>query len=363
MEEKIFLKKIKNEVPGYLSKLYVDNGFFAYSLGNDIYPSELQWGLGNSVYAIKALTFVKADGFLEKNKGRLIERINLFAKTGGKYSDPLVARKIFWRIKLAALKNWSFANFWAEKTIMAETRQAIVALQLLGANPTEPYINMPYNQSSLDKYIKSLHWNDAWAATSHINHEVFFLKLNSDMFSYKNDISPLLLEQCFRFFDSIQQENGMWCTVDVSTKQKVNAAMKVISAYNLMDNRKIPKADKIVDFVLNSISEEYYFDACDNLNAMFVLYYAFMATECNYREEDVKSFVLASIRRWQKYFFDNNGGFSFVPNDQARRYYGFTTTRPFWGPDVHGTMLFTWACSFAANILSEKDMFNPDIIN
>jgi hypothetical protein len=97
---------------------------------------------------------------------------------------------------------------------------------------------------------------------------------------------------------------------------------------------------------------------------MHVLRYCLERLGGGYRREDVEAFCTASLEIYRRaYLRDPPGGFSFVPDDAPRTFYGMTVTRRHRGPDVHGTMLFTWAVALAARLLGLRTQDFRDIPN
>lgn len=361
-----FIQTAKQSIPSFLERLYRGEGFFSYTLDSDLYSPQQNWGLANTVFATKIYFILRySDSLDQQRKSEMTNFIRRFQKTEGVFFDSLVHKKTCFRNKLAAIKNLNFSNFFGQKTVMAESRQATVALILLGQKPDRPFLNLPYTQRSIVNFFKNLNWRNIWGASSHIGHLMFFYRINAKLFNFKKEASEELIKCCLDKIDALQnKDDGMWYKVNVSPKQKINAAMKIISAFNIIDKKDIPNTEKIIDFVLG-FKENYYYDACDNLNAMFVLKYAFDSLERNYRNKDVRLYCERSIDRFKRYFFNESeyGGFSFLPNDGPRRYYGMKVTGRFSGPDIHGTMLFTWAVSLAAAILNINKESFQEIIN
>jgi len=359
------VSKIKLRVPALLNSLYQEHGFFSWSLNHDLYSHSIKWGLANTVFAIKLYYLLgELTNIPKQQKDDIFTFIKSFQHADGSFNDPLIYNKTSLLNKLVAIKHLNFSDFFNHKTIMAETRQAMVALLLLHKKPDKPYQGIPYSRKNLVKYIKGLHWENAWAAASHVSHEVFFLKMNAQLFAYENHKSKSLIKYCLEAIEKIQHHtDGMWYVTHTSTKQKVNAAMKMITTCNLLEDPTIPYADKIIDFVLASEKENYYCDGCDNLNAIFVLKYAFDSCEKNYRVNDVRTFSERSLNRIEKYFFEKEGGFSFLSSPFARKLYGLQITHPFKGADIHGTFLLTWAVALATDLLEMDVGLKSNIIN
>jgi hypothetical protein len=357
------ISKVSCSSLSFLEKLYRGDGFFSYSLSSDLYPKSKNWGLANTVFAVKLYFILKSlDKIDSKRKKDMIRFINRFKRKNGVYSDPLLWRKTWLYNKLTAVKNLNFSNFWGKKTVIAESRQAIVALNLLGAAITEPFTLIPYTKEEVSRYLDKLNWRNIWSAASHLGHLLFFYKTNRDL-GFRPEESDNLITYCLEQIDVLQQNcDGLWYKSEVSAKQKVNAAMKIISAFNIVDRKMIPYAEKIIDFML-SVKDNYYYDGCDNLNSMFVLKYVFDSAGRNYRVKDIEDFCSKSLKRYEKYFYPEEEGFSFLPDNKARKYYGMQITKKFYGADLHGTLMFTWAISLIASITGIcKDRFQ-DIIN
>ncbi len=360
-----WLFELKTEILPFLEQLKSSKrrGFFRYSLMNDIYSDDIKWGLGNTVFAVKTYFILNSLKEMTENEiNSIVNFIRGFQTKGGAISDSLITKRTALRNKIASIKNFNFSNFFGQKTIIAETRQAIVALMLLGKTPYTPFLYIPYNQRAIANYFKYLNWRNIWAAASHINHLIFFYTINSKYFNFKKRESEELIRYCLDRICMLQDKNeGIWFKFDTNPRQKVNAAMKIISAFNII-KKNIEKADRIIDFILD-VPEEYYYDGCDNLNAIFVLKYAFDSTDKSYRSKDVYSYCHRSLQRYKNYFFHREGGFSFYPHAAPRRYYGLKVTNKFLGPDIHGTMLFTWALSLIASILDINKQNFQEVIN
>ena len=155
-------------------------------------------------------------------------------------------------------------------------------------------------------------------------------------------------------------KTGLWGLDTYTPQQLINGGMKIISALNLT-KKKIKYPEQIMDYIF---SHKYtYYDACDHLNALFVLRYAYEATQKTYRKDDMEKFCRQFISRAEKHFFVREGGFSFLAGKYPRRYYGMKVTDKFSGADIHGTMLFTWGVSLVSKIIGYKEGYFQEIIN
>ena len=357
--------KVKENTLSFLDKLYKGKGYFSYSLNSDLYDQGKKWGLANTVFATKIYYILNSLDNLDK-KPEMVDFIQTFSGKGGIYFDPLLWTPLKkFRSHAAALKKGDFSNLiFKNKNKKPETRQAIVALWLLGDKPKEPFVALPYTIKSLKLYLLGIKYHNIWGAASYVNHLLFFYKMNADLFDYKTEQAQVLKDYCLKTIDDWQNpQDGLWYRGEVSVKQKINGAMKIISAFNIIGRKNIDYAEKIIDFML-AVKDDYYYDGCDNLNAMYVLRYVFDSLGKNYRCQEVNEFCRAALSRYEKYFYPQEKGFSFIPGSKPRKYYGREVTKSFPGADLHGTMMFTWATALIADITGVgQEQFKADIIN
>ncbi|MBN2483472.1 MAG: hypothetical protein JXD21_04650 [Candidatus Omnitrophica bacterium] len=351
----------------FLDKVYQGDGFFAYSLEYDRYSKDSNWwGLANTVFAVKTYHILRSLTSLdEQRKKDIVDFMQSFHRGGGVYSDKLVCRETRLYNKLAAIKHFNFSNFFGQKTVIAETRQAVAALFISGSRPVEMFDDIPYTVRDVDKYFNSLNWRNIWGAASHVGHLVFFYKMNADLFGHNKGLNQELIAYCLHKLTILQNpKDGLWYKQEVSAKQKINAAMKIISAFNIADKKDIPYAEKIIDFML-SLKDDYYRngDGCDNLNSMFVMKYALDSAGPNYKENNVHDFCWNALDRYKTYAYPEEGGFTFLRNAGPRKWYGMEITKKFSGPDIQGTFMFTWAISLAAFLLKINWEEFQEIIN
>ncbi len=174
-----WLFELKEKVPQFLKNLKGKrkSGFFHYSLSGDLYDENIKWGLGNTVFAVKiyyTLNLLNQLPF-EKRKA-IVNFIKSFQKKDGTIYDSLVKRRATLRNLLSSFKNFNFNNALGQQTIIAETRQAISVLKLLGEKPNISYQKFPKTKKEIEKYLSKLNWKKPWGAGSHFSHLIFFFK-------------------------------------------------------------------------------------------------------------------------------------------------------------------------------------------
>lgn len=337
---------LKEKVAQFLEKLRgkKNPGFFHYSLTGDLYDENIKWGLGNTVFATKIYyTLNLLDELSQRDKNDMASFIESFQRTDNTIYDSLVKRKAFLREKLSAIKRLDFNNFFHQQTIRAETRQAISGLKLLGEKPNIPHQKLSKTEKEIEKYLNNLDWSMPWGAGSHFSHLIFFLK-NSDL-ENRND----LINFSINWVNKLQNlEDGTWYRGKPSLQQKINGAMKVITALKVADRIDFKYPEKLIDLCLSAKNDE---QACDNFNIVYVLHYANEVTNRNYRIGEIRDFALERLKIYQNYYFPEIGGFSFCPQKANIRYYGAKITKGLNEPDIHGTCMFLWGISIISQIL------------
>jgi len=346
MENISWLFELKEKVPQFLEKLKGKRkpGFFHYSLSGDLYDEDIKWGLGNTVFAVKiyyALNLLDQLPFEERKA--MAGFIESFQKKEGIIYDHLVKRKAALRNLLSSFKNFDFNNILGRQTIIAETRQAISALNLLGEKPNISYQKFPKTEKEIKKYLSKLNWKRPWGAGSHFSHLIFFLK-NSNV-----EDKEKLIDFAINWINKLQNpKDGSWYKGNPNLQQKINGAMKVITALKVADRMNFQYPEKLIDLCLSAKNDEH---ACDNFNIIYVFHYASKIIENNYRFEEIKKFAQERLEMYRSYYFPEIGGFSFLPKKANQIYYGAKITKGLNEPDIHGTCMFLWGISIISQIL------------
>ena len=346
MEKINWLFELKEKVPQFLEELKAKEipGFFRYSLSGDLYDENMKWGLGNTVFAVKIYcTLNLLEDLPEKEKREMTDFIKSFRQKDGSIYDPLVEKLTFWKDKFSSLKNSDFNNFFHKQTIRAETRQAISALNLLGEKTDIFYNNFPKTEKEIERYLSKLNWRKPWGAGSHFSHLAFFLK-NSNL---KN--KEKLVDFAINWVNKVQSpETGFWHKGNPNLQQKINGAMKVITALKVADRMNFQYPEKLIDLCLSAKNDKH---ACDNFNIIYVLNYANELARFQYRYQEIKNFAFKRLGIYKNYYYPEIGGFSFLPGRANIYYYGAKITKGLNEPDVHGTSMFLWGISLIAKIL------------
>lgn len=344
--------ELRDTVPIFLDKLKGNKkGFFHYSLTGDLYSEEENWGLGNVVFAVKIYyTLDMIDSLPENEISSIISFIKGFQKSDGSIYDPLICRKVSLINRLYAAKNLDFSNFWGQNTKRAETRQSFSALQLLNSRPDLPYLQIPYTREGIDKYLTSLDWGKPYGAGSHFSHLLFFLHINKEVFNTCEESTDDLIDYAITWVNKLQSpEDGSWYRGrNISLPQKINGAMKVLTGLKVANKLSFKYPEKLIDLCLLTPNLD---QACNSLDAIYVVHYADKITEDDYRYKDIQAFCYRWLKICKEHYFPDIGGFSFFKHRANQYYYGAKITKGLNEPDIHGTVLLLWGTVLISQIL------------
>jgi len=321
-------------------------GYYRYSFSGDILGPERPWGLGNAVFAAKILYML--DSLSEEDREGLSGSITSFQDSTGCISDPLIEKLSRFRRLKYAVKGADVAKLSNESVRRAETRQAFAALRCLGRKPKKPYENIPHAKEDINRYIDKLDWSNPWAAASHVSHLVFFLRNNHDMFGLYGAYIEDIIADVFEKMDTYRRSDGAWYArgKEVSMTQKVNGAMKMMTAYEASGGQTFSGPEKLIDLCLAAVSCG---NACNNFNVVCVLYHC--SRKLTHKGTEIRNYCIQKLRDYKKHYWPEYGGFSFYEKNANSIYYGAKISRGLAEPDIHGTVLFLWAVVLVLKIL------------
>jgi hypothetical protein len=337
--------ELKSQVPAFLNKLKgkTKKGFFHYSLSGDYFGEKIKWGLGNTVFFLKTIYTLELENFYQEEVSGAIKFIKSFQKKNGLICDPLVNLLAAPIRIVRSFKSGDWEDFWGGQTRRAETRQAVSALELYGEKPDYQYKNIPKNQEEVAAYLSRLDWTSPWGAGSHFSHLLFFLK-RSDLADKEE-----LITSAIDWVNNLQHsENGFWYQGEPEISQKINGAMKIISGLIAAERVDFKYAEKIIDNCLAAKNDRH---ACDNFNIVYVLKYCRQVCGGNYREEEIKDFMIKRLEIYHEYYHETQGGFSFNKTRPKKSYYGAIINRGKPEPDIHGTVMYLWGIAVIAQVL------------
>ena len=320
-------------------------GFYRYSYSGDVVDNSLVWGLGNSIFATKILYML--DLINEDAKKDLSNFIVSFQDAQGYIFDSVIQKKSRLNRYVKATKTLDFNNICNEQTRRAETRQAFAALRCLGAKSNIPYFNIPSSREEIKKFIEGLDWKNPWGAGSHVSHLLFFLYSNYILFDVNSDKVEELISYVLNTINRHQQADGGWYErgEDVPTYQKINGAMKILTAYEACERNSFSYTEKLIDLCLSTVHDG---NACNNLNVIYVLYRCSLKTE--YKADEIRDYCIRCLDIYKRHYWSTYGGFSFYERRANDVYYGARISKGLPEPDIHGTVLFLWGIALISHI-------------
>lgn len=320
---------------------------YRFSQSGDLQP---QPSLAASVFVAKIMTMAR---LLDAASARaLTAHILSFQGRDGAITDPWIAAHSR-RGRLAdAIRSRSIGNVFNVQTVRAETRQAFAALRALGAMPPIPFSEVPRDTVAIEAYIRSLNWDRPWSAASHVSHLAFFMTQHCECFGIgQPDGAAHLLARVEKDY---RREDGAWYApgARISIQEKVNGAMKMVTALDAAGVADFTNAEGLIDICLAAANDGH---ACNHFNVICVLHRCSALTD--YRANEVRQYMLDRLYRFGDHYWPWQGGFSFFPGAANHAYYNARVTTGMAEPDVHGTVLFLWGIVLVCEALGWAEEF------
>lgn len=346
-----WVHEVVARIPEFLARMadYKTAGRYRYSMSGDIRTPH-RWGLGNTVFAAKCYYMLDR---LDLADTRAIRRYILsFKNDNGEIYDPLVHRRSRLFRGYLGLRYRDFNNFFGKQNHRAESRQAVAALKSIGFPLGHPYTKIPKKPEEIKRYIRRLNWNLPWGAASHLSHLAFFLRHNQDCGYMSPADTDMMLDCVFAELARYRQAEGAWAKpgARISNLQKVNGAMKVMTAFSAAGRVEFDNPSSLIDLCLGTINDQ---NACNNLNITCVLYHCYRMTD--HRREEARSYCLDRINLFRRHWWPEYGGFSFFERHANVRYYGARISSGLPEPDIHGTHLFLWGIVLIGHIMGWRN--------
>ena len=125
--------------------------------------------------------------------------------------------------------------------------------------------------------------------------------------------------------------------------------MKVLTGLDWL-NVPIHFPEKIIDLCLSGKPSQ---QGCDLVDFVYVLYRC--SLETNYRKKDIIKYLENFYETIFNHFYPNQGGFSYGIDSSQKLYYGVEISNGNNEPDIHGTLLLTWALSMIFKITENEN--------
>ena len=318
--------------------------------------------LGFSCYALKTyFTLNKWNNFEEDYKNEWVQYINSFQKKSTIYPDYSFLDDAYidnfnkFRIErftkdfvkkllnLSKKYNYQSKKFELQTSIRAETKQAISTLQQVNFSNQYVYDDFPKTENEINNYLNKYDWNKPWSAGAQFSGLCVFVSTQLDD---NLDIKTSLEN----FINSKVNSDGFYYSGEMPNyTELINGSMKVLTGLDWL-NVPIHFPEKIIDLCLSGKPSQ---QGCDLVDFVYVLYRC--SLETNYRKKEIIKYLENFYETIFNHFYPNQGGFSYGIDSSQKLYYGVEISNGNNEPDIHGTLLLTWALSMIFKITENEN--------
>lgn len=318
--------------------------------------------LGFSCYALKTyFTLNKWNYFDEDYKNEWAQYINSFQKKSKIYPDYSFLDDAYidnfnkFRIErftkdfvkkllnLSKKYNYQSKKFELQTSIRAETKQAISTLQQVNFSNQYIYDDFPKTENEIKNYLNKYNWNKPWSAGAQFSGLCVFVSTQlEDNLDIKTSLE--------NFINSKVNSDGFYYSGEKPNyTELINGSMKVLTGLDWL-NVPIHFPEKIIDLCLSGKPSQ---QGCDLVDFVYVLYRC--SLETNYRKKDIVKYLENFYETIFNHFYPNQGGFSYGIDSSQKLYYGVEISNGNSEPDIHGTLLLTWALSMIFKITENEN--------
>tara|TARA_A100001035_G_C27777754_1_gene499983 strand:- start:1019 stop:2146 length:1128 start_codon:yes stop_codon:yes gene_type:complete len=318
--------------------------------------------LGFSCYALKTyFTLNKWNNFDEDYKNEWGQYINSFQKKSRIYPDYSFLDDAYidnfnkFRIErftkdfvkkllnLSKKYNYQSKKFELQTSIRAETKQAISTLQQVNFSNKYIYDDFPKTENEIKNYLNEYDWSKPWSAGAQFSGLCVFVSTQLDD---NLDIKTSLEN----YINSKVNSDGFYYSGEKPNyTELINGSMKVLTGLDWL-NVPIHFPEKIIDLCLSGKPSQ---QGCDLVDFVYVLYRC--SLETNYRKKDIIKYLENFYETIFNHFYPNQGGFSYGIDSSQKLYYGVEISNGNNEPDIHGTLLLTWALSMIFKITENEN--------
>ncbi len=351
-----------------LKKPNTDYSFFPARKGLTEHGSKLD--LGFSCYGLKLKHITNKYNNLNTNeKDSWIKYINSFQTSDSKYMENLyiypeyiiainkfnivssskyMVKKLMTNLKI---KQYEKLDDFVIRSLRAETKQAIVTVKEAGYNSEFIYRDMIDKDGFIINFLKKQNWQSPWMAGAQFANMCLFLSQLQDEI-VKNHINDMI-----KFIDELCDPltGSYFVKPKPSNRELINGSMKVISGFDWI-GKKINNPERLIDLCLSSNISH---DGCDLVDVVYVLFKC--SNQTSYKRSEISKYIYDLLEIISLHFYENDGGFSYFLGKSQTDYYGVKITNGTNNPDIHGTLLLTWALSMIVKML-EIENINLNIL-
>jgi len=278
-------------------------GRYRFCARGGLVPFAGQEGLVSTAFAGKILWNTGLwDKIAPVEQQAVIDFISSFQEEDGFFRDPWL---------LSCFKKLHVSDEDIEKSIRAETRQAISFLLTVGAMPKWPVPLELKDTDSVREYMRGLPWDNPWAACSHFSHQCFFLAARKRMgLPNPADMEECLVDELFKHY---HPETGTWYdnAASPSMTLQVNGMMKAFTGMAWLSS----EVYTLLNLENSWETVRLYSKQCDSCS-LFNQLYVFselkrLGVSC--QRSEIKRFCQKYIRGLFPFYHWGEGAFSFYP--------------------------------------------------
>ena len=353
---------IRKDIIDWLEHLHNDQyeGCFAFCKDGSLLPAAPDGPLMPTIFATKIAWQIGQWQYWPASRQQaIITKIKAAQNVDGWFVDPWLAKqtRISWKewIKIALGRDsfhtkQSYYKDWHIRNIRAETRQNISTLFMLNERPdfTPPIEVKDYN--TMQEYLTRLNWHDPWGAGSHLSHQLMLTSCVAKITPNTLDFDGICKAVIDFLATLYHPKDGAWyLDKTTSNPMKVNGAMKIFSGLQWID---FPEQDhsRLIDLVL---SEPFHSDGCHFTNGLFVLHQILKRSRTTYRRAEIEERARQAATHLIRHKKEN-AGFSFLEKKAQQHYYTGRVSLGLNTADLHGTVMYVWACAIILSILKNE---------
>ena len=243
-------------------------------------------------------------------------------------------------LNLSPKYNFNSSTKKLNQAINADTKQAIATLHDIGAKNRQPLKNKYKDSQEMLNFLNNLDWTNPWSAGGQY----------SSLCVYSATQNYNFREELVKYSNKlVDRETGAYFNGrPKNPREVINGAMKIISGLDWLDV-EIHDPIKLIDFCLSNKPNA---EGCDIVDFIYVLYKC--SKQSSYRHDDVKKTFTEVLVLFEKLSFENSG-FSYFPSKSQTHYYGVNVSKGVNAPDIHGTILSTWALVLIYDFINDSN--------
>ncbi len=249
-------------------------------------------------------------------------------------------------VNTIGIKKYELSKQRLNKTIVAETKQAISTLYMVGDKNQLPYLDFPKKEEDIFNHLNLFDWDKPWNAGAQFASLCVFVSTQLNGVEKIDAVNSLV-----KFINSkVNEGTGLYFENKLpNSVESINGAMKVLTGFEWLES-KIHYPEKIIDYCL---SQEPNNEGCDLVDIVYVLNRCGKQTE--YKKAEIIKYLNFVESLIMKHFIEDDGGFSYFLEKSQTHYYGVKISEGLAKADIHGTTLLIWALSLIDNFRTDDN--------